>query len=68
MLDIMTNKLIGALIAIVIGLALLPVVVSFVETAEESLEGGVETLVGLLPILYVIMIIGGAVGYLSFKK
>ena len=67
---IMTGKLIGALIAIVIGLALLPVIADFVTdlTAEPDpiVEGGLASLVELLPIIYVIIIIGGVVGYLGF--
>ena len=59
----MVNKLIQAMIAIVIGLALLPVVVEFVDdltAAEGALDGTASaTLVELLPILYVIILVSG---------
>ena len=63
----MVNKLIQAMIAIVIGLALLPVVSDFATGLTES-GGDLEdtpagTLVDLLPIIYVIVLISGVVGF-----
>ena len=64
----MVNKLIQAMIAIVIGLALLPVVVDFADTLTNSTDGTLAdtpagTLVDLLPIMYVIILLAGVVGY-----
>ena len=63
----MVNKLIQAMIAIVIGLALLPVVADFATTLTET-GGALEdtaagTLVDLMPILYVIVLISGVAGW-----
>ena len=63
----MVNKLIQAMIAIVIGLALLPVVVDFANELTDTggtLEGTTAgTLVDLMPIMYVIVLLAGVVGY-----
>lgn len=68
----MTNKLIQAMIGIVIGLALLPVVAGFASDlttgATPVLTGSLATLVDLVPVLYVILLIVGAVGYMSYGK
>ena len=64
----MVNKLIQAMIVIVIGLALLPVIMDFVndltgtDGALED-EGALVSLVELLPILFVIILIVGAIAY-----
>ena len=63
----MVNKLIQGMIAIVIGLALLPVVGEFVDDltggTEPELEGTMAALVDLIPILSVIILISGVVGF-----
>lgn len=63
------NKLINAMILMVIGLALLPVVQEFTtdltEGSEPVIEGTMATLVDLLPVLYVIIIVVGAVSYVA---
>ena len=63
----MVKKLIQAMIAIVIGLALLPVVVDFANELTDTggtLEGTTAgTLVDLMPIMYVIVLLAGVVGY-----
>ena len=64
----MVNKLIQAMIGIVIGLALLPVVVSFADDFVGVEEGGIYALVDLLPILYVIIILAGSVGYVVTSR
>lgn len=75
----MVGKLISALIAMVIGLALLPVVTDFandltyapisVGAAQGDLYGTTTgALVDLLPVLYVIILIAGAVGYIVVSK
>lgn len=65
----MTNKLIGGLIAVVIGLALLPVVNDFVTDLTKDAVGedpagvfndtAIGTLINLIPVLYVIIIVAG---------
>ena len=63
----MVNKLIQSMIAIVIGLALLPVVVEFVDdltgTEGALADSASGTLVELLPILYVIILVSGVAGW-----
>jgi len=68
----MVSKLIGALIAMVIGLALLPVVGDF--AAELTGTGGqfeattTGALIDLLPVLYVIILVAAAVGYIAVSR
>ena len=76
----MVKKLISAMIAIVIGLALLPVVADFASslTADAIVEPAtpagvfngttVGSLIDLLPILYVIMLVAGAVGWVVISS
>jgi hypothetical protein len=74
-----TNKLIGGLIAIVIGLALLPVVADFADALTTDGDGGggdagiyydtaIGTLVDLIPVLYVIMIVAGVAAYVVVSR
>lgn len=63
----MVNKLINAMITIVIGLALLPVVVEFADDFTGT-GGAVDALVDLLPILYVIILVVGAVSYMAIGR
>jgi len=68
----MVNRLIQAMIALVIGLALLPVVADFagdltgVGGALEDTTTG--ALVDLLPVLYVIILVAGAVGFIATNR
>ena len=74
----MVNQLIQGMIAIVIGLALLPVIAGFVE--ELTHAGGTDTdpgafydspvgaLIELLPVLYVIVLVVGVVGFIYTAK
>ena len=68
----MVNQLIQGMIAIVIGLALLPVIAGFVEeltgTDGAFEEGPVSALIELLPVLYVIVLIVGVVGFIYTSK
>jgi len=68
----MVKNSLQALIGIVIGLALLPVVATFASDLTGTggqLEGTtVGALVDLMPILYVIILVAGAVGYVAYKK
>jgi hypothetical protein len=68
----MVKNLISALIGMVIGLALLPVVGDF--ATELTGEGGafadttVGALIDLIPVLYVIIVVASAVGFIAFNR
>jgi hypothetical protein len=68
----MTNKLIGGLLTIVIGLSLLPVVHDFVDglTGTEMVyaDTTIGTLIDLVPLFYVIVIVGGVVALIAFNR
>jgi len=68
----MVNRLIQSLIAMVIGLALLPVVSDFATGLTETggaLEGTTTgSLVDLLPVIYVITLVAGAVGFIVTSR
>ncbi len=64
---------IGALIAIVVGVALLPSVYSGVGavTGNSTLvagNGSSIALVKILPLIFAVIILVGAVGFLAFRK
>lgn len=68
----MVRSLIQAMIAAVIGLALLPVVNTFVEDLTGT-GGALETatvapLINLIPTLYVIILIVGLVAYVYVSR
>lgn len=64
----MINKLIGALLAIVVGVTMLPTITDTIDSLETSdFPAGVESMVDLLPILFVVIIVAGAVAYIRFK-
>jgi hypothetical protein len=68
----MTNKLVGGLLTIVIGLSLLPVVNDFVTglTGDGMVYENttIGTLIDLVPIFYVIVIVGGVVALISIGR
>lgn len=65
----MINKLLGALLAIVVGVAMLPTITDVIAGLDTTtLPTAVASLVDLLPILFVIIIVAGAVSYISFRK
>jgi hypothetical protein len=68
----MTNKLIGGLLTIVIGLSLLPVVHDFVDgltgTSMVYEDTTIGTLIDLVPLFYVIVIVGGVVALIAFNR
>jgi hypothetical protein len=68
----MTNKLVGGLLTIVIGLSLLPVVNDFVTglTGDGKVyeDTTIGTLIDLVPIFYVIVIVGGVVALISIGR
>lgn len=65
----MINKLLGAMLAIVVGIAMLPTITDVIGGLDtQTLPAAVTSLVDLLPILFVIIIVAGAVAYISFKR
>jgi hypothetical protein len=68
----MISKLIGALVAMVIGLALLPVVGEFAEDLTGATGQFADTttgsLIDLLPVVYVIILVAAGVGYIAVNR
>lgn len=65
----MAGKLLGAMLSIVIGIAMLPTVTNVIGGLDTStLPTAVKSLVDLLPVLFVILIVAGSVSYISFNK
>jgi hypothetical protein len=68
----MVSKLIGALVAMVIGLALLPVVGDFASdltgTSGQFEDTTTGALIDLLPIVYVIILVAAGVGYIAVGR
>lgn len=60
------KKLFGALLIIVVGLALLPVIVTQVD-ALTGLPTGVQGLVDVIPLIYAILILVGAFAFIKFS-
>ena len=65
-----TSGFVGALITIVIGLALLPVVRSFVATGQENATASESSLLGLVTLMWIFAVIGVAVsiGIAAYKR
>jgi hypothetical protein len=63
------KTLLEGLVVIVIGLALLPVVISFVTSAKVNTTGAVPTLLDLVPVFWVLVVVGvgAAMIYKSMK-
>ena len=68
----MTGRIIQVMIALVIGLALLPVIGDFVEgltgTGMAYENTTVGSLIDLLPVLYVIILVAGSVAYVVWSS
>ena len=62
-----TSDIITAVVGIVLGLALFPVVTDSITTINATDGTITDTLLDLVPILYIIMLIVGIAGYLYFK-
>ena len=54
MATINVRSIIGVIVVLVIGLSLLPIVLSTVSDASASLTGASKTMVDLIPLFYVI--------------
>lgn len=72
----MIDKLMGAMIAVVVGVALVPVILTTIDdvryidgniSTPAVLPTGVDSLLTILPLLFVIIIVGGAVSYLKYR-
>ncbi|KKN22595.1 hypothetical protein LCGC14_0913530 [marine sediment metagenome] len=61
--------LIGIIIALVVGVSLVPVIVDQVNSLDtEVTPSSVLNLANLLPIIFIAVVIVGAVGFLSRQK
>lgn len=64
--NITPSDLISAFVAILIGLALFPAVNQFVTDVNAT---GIEaTLVNLIPLLYVVGVVVGSIGFLGLRR
>lgn len=61
------KEIIGALVFLVVALALTPVIATFTTSAQGNLTGASATLVALVPLFYVIGVIVGVIGMLIMK-
>lgn len=61
------KNVIGALIFIVVALALTPTIQTFTTSAQGNLTGSAGTLVALVPLFYVIGVIVGVIAFLVLK-
>jgi hypothetical protein len=61
------KSLIGAMFGIVVGLALFPVVKDQVDAVNTTgVTGG--SLISIIPMIYILIIVGGAVAYVYFAS
>lgn len=65
----MVQKLLGAMLAIVVGVAMLPTITDSIDSIDTAnLPSAVQSLVDLLPVLFVVIIVSGAVAYIRFNR
>lgn len=66
----------GAMLAVVVGVALVPTIIDAIDNVRyidgnistpATLPTGVGSLIVILPLLFVIIIVGGAVAYMKYK-
>lgn len=55
--SINVRSIIGVLIVLIVGLAVLPIVISSVTAAAACLTGSAQTMVNLIPLFYVIALL-----------
>ena len=58
--------LIGVAIAIVVGVSLIPVVTDTVSSLNQSYSTSILNLANIIPIVFVAIIIVGAVGFIAY--
>lgn len=72
----MIDKLMGAMLAVVVGVALIPTIIDAIDNVRyidgnistpATLPTGVGSLIVILPLLFVIIIVGGVVAYLKYR-
>lgn len=51
------KSIIGVIVVLIIGLSLLPIVLTTVASASASLTGAAQTMVDLIPLFYVIALV-----------
>ena len=61
----MIGTLIGIVIALVVGVSLIPTIVDQVNTLGGTTPSSVTSLANLLPLIFIAVIIIGAVGFLG---
>ena len=54
---ISVKSIVSVIVVIIVALSLLPIVLTTVATAKACLTGASETMVGLIPLFYVIAIV-----------
>lgn len=72
----MINKLFGAMLAAVVGLALFPVILDSIATITDdgnatviaALPTGVYPLISILPLLYIVILAVGIIAAVKFKR
>lgn len=73
----MISKLFAAMLTIVVGVVLIPVVLESVvnvvytdgnTSTPATLPTGVSALLNIVPLLFVIIIIAGVVGYVAYNR
>ncbi len=73
----MISKLFAAMLTIVVGVVLIPVVLESVvnvvytdgnTSTPATLPTGVSALLNIVPLLFVIIIIAGVVGYVAYSR
>lgn len=57
MANIDVKSIIGVLVVLIVGLAILPIILSSVTAASASLTGAAKTMVDLIPLFYVIALL-----------
>jgi len=64
------RPLLEAMLIVVVGLALLPVVTSSAHTAaaDPNASAAVQNIVPLIPLFYVLIVLGGALAYVYFRS
>jgi hypothetical protein len=61
------RTLLEAVIGIVIGVTLFPVVQTAVENVNSS-DSTITALLGLIPMVYIIVVLAGSAAYVYFKR
>jgi hypothetical protein len=63
-----TADLISIVVGAVLSLALFPIVQGAVTTAKVNASDTISAILDIVPILYIFVVVGGMIAYLSFKS